>query len=153
MEQFNHSLVGQLGRAHHHIMREVEGSVTREVDAELSGSQARTLHFIAYRSEEGVVCQRDIEEAFDLKPSSVSLLLRNMEQRGLILRQSVEGDGRLKSVHLTPEAKELSQRLVDTLVGMETVVSRGVTPEEREVFLAVIEKIHINLKANQQERG
>ncbi len=145
MERMKRSVIGQLGRVHHLVMRTVEAQVSREVDEELSGPQGRTLHFIMRHREQGLVCQRDIEEEFDLKPSSVSLLLRNMEERGLIYRQSVEGDGRLKSVHLTPRAEELSQRLMDTLYEMEQVIAKDITPEERQCLEGVLRKIRANL--------
>ncbi|MDO7205446.1 helix-turn-helix domain-containing protein [Paraclostridium bifermentans] len=42
------------------------------------------------------VFQKDLESVFDLKRSSISLMLNNMEKSGLIERMLVKEDGRLK---------------------------------------------------------
>lgn len=145
MEREEQKLSAQLGRIHHIVMRNMEAKMAPSLEHPITPPQVRTIRFIAFQGE-NTVCQRDIEEAFDLKPSSVSLLLRNMEKEGLIYRQSVEGDGRLKSVHLTDYAKNLSVHLREVGDQIEEIISDGITPEEKKVFFAVLQKIRKNLE-------
>ncbi len=145
MEREEQKLSAQLGRIHHIVMRNMEARMAPSLEQPITPPQVRTIRFITSRGED-TVCQRDIEEAFDLKPSSVSLLLRNMEKEGLIYRQGVEGDGRLKSVHLTDYAKTLSVHLKEVGDQIEEIISYGITPEERAAFFRVLQKIRKNLE-------
>ncbi len=146
MEREEYKLSAQLARIHHIIMRSIEARLGPSLDHPITPPQVRTICFIANQEAGSVICQRDIEDAFDLKPSSVSLLLRNMEKSGLICRESVAGDGRLKSVQLTPYAQTLSLQLNQFGQEIENSISNGITPEEREIFLSVLQKIRKNLE-------
>ncbi len=146
MEREEQKLSAQLGRIHHIIMRNIEARLCPILDEPITPPQVRTILFISNREANQVTCQRDIEEAFDLKPSSVSLLLRNMEKSGLIFRQGVEGDGRLKSVCLTPKAGELSHLLREGFDQIEDSIANGITAEEKKVFFTVLQKIRKNLE-------
>ncbi len=146
MEGLEHKVSAQLGRIHHVIMRAIEAKMSSGMDQSITPPQVRTILYIAHGEKKGIICQRDIEEAFDLQPSSVSLLLRNMEKNGFIYRQAVEGDGRLKSVHLTPVAQELSHRLQVEFDEIERITLRGISQEEQETFFAILKKMRMNLE-------
>ena len=51
-----------------------------------------------YWSRPKDVYQKDIEEHFNITRSSVAGIVKLMEQKGYILRQSVQGDARLKKL-------------------------------------------------------
>ena len=78
----------------------------------VSGSQARLLAFLSIVSMEQDIFQKDIEEEFGIRPSSVTGLLQALEQEGLISRESVSTDGRLKKIVLTGKAKEIQANIV-----------------------------------------
>lgn len=146
MEPKEKSISAQLGRIHHVVMRNMESRLSLDSNYAITPPQVRTILFIAHQPAGTLICQRNLEEVFDLQPPSVSLLLRNMEKSGFIYRQSVEGDGRLKSVHLTPSAQELSYQLQRAFDQIEEIISQDITQEEREVFFSVLNKIRKNLE-------
>ena len=78
----------------------------------VSGSQARLLAVLSIVSMEQDIFQKDIEEEFGIRPSSVTGLLQALEQEGLISRESVSTDGRLKKIVLTGKAKEIQANIV-----------------------------------------
>ena len=67
---------------------------------ELTSMHGRILGYL-YWSRPKDVYQKDIEEHFNITRSSVSGIVKLMEQKGYILRQSVQGDARLKKLSLT----------------------------------------------------
>ena len=111
--------------------------------AEFSGSQGRTLHFLLAQTED--VFQKDIEEEYSIRPSIATELLKQMEKNGLILRQSVPYDNRLKRIVLTDKALTYRQQVVEDLTALEETLVSGISEEDLEVFFNVIEKMMDNL--------
>ena len=68
-----------------------------------------------------------------------------MEKNGLITRQSVPYDARLKKIVLTDKAVEIQNFVNKNLDEFEEGISRGISNEELEVFFGVLEKIRENL--------
>ena len=111
--------------------------------AEFSDSQGRTLHFLLAQTED--VFQKDIEEEYSIRPSTATELLKQMEKNGLILRQSVPYDNRLKRIVLTDKALTYRQQVVEDLTALEETLVSGISEEDLEVFFNVIEKMMDNL--------
>lgn len=110
---------------------------------EFSGSQGRTLHFLLAQTED--VFQKDIEEEYSIRPSTATELLKQMEKNGLILRQPVPYDNRLKRIVLTDKALTYRQQVVEDLTALEETLVSGISEEDLEVFFNVIEKMMDNL--------
>lgn len=107
----------------------------------ISGSQSRILHFLAVGAEKGNIYQKDVEDFFCLRRSTVTQNLQAMEKNGLILRCSVEQDARLKKLVLTEKGRELEIRIHRKVLEMEHMLSRDLTEEEIAVFLEVLLKM------------
>ena len=110
---------------------------------DFSGSQGRTLHFLL--AQTGDVFQKDIEEEYSIRPSTASEMLKQMEERGLIRRETVPYDNRLKKVVLTEKALVCRQQVREDLTRLEETLTQGIPPEDKEVFFRVIEKMMDNL--------
>ena len=74
----------------------------------LSGTQGKTLHFILARGQECDVFQKDIEEEYSLRPPTATKLLKDMEKNGLIYREAVPYDARLKRIVATKKSHAVS---------------------------------------------
>lgn len=110
---------------------------------EFSGSQGRTLHFLLAQTED--VFQKDIEEEYSIRPSTATELLKQMEKNGLILRESVPYDNRLKKIVLTDKALTYRQQVIDDLTDLEERLVEGISEEDLNIFFRVIEKMMDNL--------
>lgn len=64
------------------------------------------VDFLA-RNRSRLIVQKDVEEEFYLKPSTVSVLLRRMEKNGFIIRKVSDSDKRQRHIQLTAKASEL----------------------------------------------
>lgn len=99
-----------------------------------------------YDNRDREVFQRDIQQQFSIRRSTVTGILQLMEKNGLITRTSVERDARLKKLELTPKAVELHQRVERSIRQVEEHLSHCLTPEEKSEFIRLCEKIRENLQ-------
>ena len=106
--------------------------------------QAKILGFLCHNRDQEV-CQKDIEEAFYIRRSTASRLLKRLETDGFIVRQSVSRDARLKQVTTTPKADALLQDVTERISYVERTLTRGLSQQELDQFLTTVEKLKQNL--------
>ena len=111
---------------------------------EFTEMQGMLLGFLC-RNRDQEICQKDIEEAFYIRRSTASRLLKRLESQGFIVRQPVERDARLKRVATTPKADALCQQVMERIDSVESLLTRGLSQEELEQFLTIVEKLKRNL--------
>lgn len=112
---------------------------------EITGMHGRIIGFLC-RSEDKEIFQRDIEAEFRLRRSTASGILQLMEKNGLLRREPVPYDARLKRLVLTPKALAMDRSIRECIGVMEARMTKGVSDEELEQFFAVTEKIRKNLE-------
>ena len=115
----------------------------------MHGYLLRYLH----ENQERDVFQRDIEKAFSISRSSVTVTLQLMEKNGLIRRESVAQDARLKRIVLTQKARDLHRQIEADILAFESNLARGISEEEQEVFLRVAKKMQENLREDLAKQG
>ena len=130
------------------LKRRAESSqVRRDID-ELTGAHGYVLGYLAHHSEQEVY-QRDLEEAFSVRPSTATVVLQQMEQNGLIVRQTAEHDARCKRIVLTDKAWALHERIQAEHDETERMLREGITDEELAVFFRVMDTVRENLERRQ----
>ncbi len=110
-------------------------------DSELTGIQARMIGHIGRSSKNGSVYQRDIEEAFKIRRSSITSVLQVLEKDGYIERISVEEDKRQKRIILTRKGMDHDEKISRLLDEMEQKLSQNLSEGEQLLFLELMEKI------------
>jgi len=96
--------------------------------------QVKIMRFLRENNEEASAYQKDVELFFNIKRSSVTNILNNMEKSGLLTREGIESDARIKKVRLTEKGKELSISLKGFIVHLEEVIVDGMSEEEKAAF-------------------
>ena len=129
----------------HIISRKIDSEVIKAIGNNLSVSQAYVIDFIAMEGKSREIFQKDIEKEFDLKRSSVSLMLNNMEKNDLIKRVSVSEDARLKQIILTENSIKIHEKISAAIYSVENKLVEDLTPEEIKIFLGIIDKMRNNL--------
>ncbi|MDB8789151.1 MULTISPECIES: MarR family winged helix-turn-helix transcriptional regulator [unclassified Romboutsia] len=135
-----------ISKIHHIISRKMDASVISAIDDNLTVSQAYVIDFISNEGKDKEIFQKDLEKAFDLKRSSISLMLNNMEKSDLIERVPVTEDARLKKIILTQKSIKLYEKISTAIDSIEDKLSENITPEEIKVFQSVLEKIRNSLE-------
>lgn len=103
-----------------------------------------------YVNRDHDVYQRDLEEKFNIRRSSVSSLLSGMEQNGLIKREPVSHDARLKRIVLTQEAINQHEMIKNDINNTESVIRNNISDEEISAFFATLDKIKENLMKDER---
>lgn len=115
--------------------------------ANITGMQGWMLGYLADRSEKSKeTFQRDLEQEFAIRRSTASEMVKLLESNGLIVREAVESDARLKRIVLTPKAYAIHNRVKVELQELEKVMGSGIDKEELNTFFNVINKIKRNLE-------
>lgn len=110
----------------------------------LTGTQGWVIVYIS-ANEDRQIFQRDIERDFNIRRASVTGVLKLMERDGLIIREPVAHDARLKRITLTKKARQLYERSVERYVEFEKLLRQGLTEEEVAAFFVISEKLKKNL--------
>lgn len=111
----------------------------------LSGAQGKTLHFILVRGAEGDVFQKDVEEEYSLRPPTATKLLKEMEKNGLIRRETVPYDARLKRIVATEKALQYQELIRESLEETESRLTNGISEEDLDTFFRVIRQMIRNM--------
>lgn len=151
-ENKNYLVGRELNRVSHTVHRMIISSRRHKlIDQKLGCTNGWVIGYIAHSNRD--VYQKDIEKEFSIRRSSISKMLSNMEERGLIVRESVEGDARLKKLVLTDAAYELHKIAEEDMLAQEMALQKGIDPYELEVFLKVLKKIGENAERETLREG
>ena len=113
----------------------------------LTGMQFAIVSYLAKESVERDVFQKDLEQKFDIRKSTVTGILNTMERDGLLLRETVPYDARLRKMILTDKALQAKQNTEQVIDSVESQLSKGLTEEEITTFLSILEKISKNAES------
>ncbi len=135
------------------LMTRQRGCSAAHQDADRQTGMHGYLIRYLYENQERDVFQRDIEKAFSISRSMVTVTLQLMEKNGLIRRESVAQDARLKRIVLTQKARDLHRQIEADIMAFESDLARGISEEEQEVFLRVAKKMQENLREDLAKQG
>ena len=114
-------------------------AVSLHMDDNVTRNNGWILNYLAHHSERDIY-QKDIENDFGIRRSTVSKVIRLMEEKGLICREAVPNDARLKKLTLTPEGKKLQAAIEKEQQKTEQLLRQAVSEEELKIFFEVMEK-------------
>lgn len=114
-------------------------------DSPITSIQGLVLDYL-FRNRETDVFQKDLEEYLEIKGSSVTSILDNLEKNGYVRREAVDYDGRLKKLAITEKAYVIEEDIVERVNGYMYSLFRGIPEEEREVFYSVLCKMIDNMQ-------
>ena len=126
------------------INRNFEKTAVGNRLADMTGTHGWIIKYL-YDHRDHDVFQKDIETDFSIRRSTVTGILQLMERNGLIVRESVANDARLKKLVLTDKAIQLHRSVEETIVEYEEKICQGITEQEKEIFFQITEKIRQNL--------
>lgn len=127
------------------IKRSVDRIAAQGVDSPTTGMQGWVIGYL-YENRDKDVFQKDVQQQFAVRRSTVTGILQLMEKNGLIVRSSVETDARLKKITLTPRAVEMHEQIVNGIKQVEKSINTSLTPQERKTFISLCEKVRSNLE-------
>lgn len=106
-----------------------------------------------YRSPEGSVTQTDMIDSLALSRASGTLVLSQLEARGLISRSHDPSDARRQIISLTETSKVIEQRVHDSFEAVENVVRRSLEPAEVEAAFSILGRMLSDVRRHRITRS
>ena len=128
----------------HIIYRFIENLPNKKRIESMTGTNGCIIGYLAENSSHDVF-QKDIEKAFGITRSTASKVINLMEQKGLVERQSVSCDARLKKIVMTDKSKAVSHLMAEDLALVEVILTNGFSPEEKEALCDYLKRMKQNL--------
>lgn len=119
------------------LFAQSEGEVTRK--------NGWIIGYLADNRDKDIF-QKDIENKFSIRRSTVSGILQLMEKKGYVKREGVAYDARLKKLTLTEKAWDYYYKIMVKINEGEDMLRTDLDMDEINTFLATIDKIKKNIE-------
>lgn len=129
-----------IGRLSNILRRKIDAFSSKE---SFSGSEGKVLHFLLAQTND--VFQKDVEEEYCLRPSTATELLKKMERSGLIRREAMPNDARMKRIIVSEKALQYKDIVIADITNLEDELTKGISSNELDVFFKVMEKMIDNI--------
>lgn len=144
MQEKTFALGRQVGHVSHLFRRCIDNLIATESrdfpDDALTGRNFWVLRYLEEHEGE-TVFQKDLESAFKIRRSTVSCMVELMEQKGLLRRESVDGDARLKRLILTDKSKEILAAVSKGVENLESEVRACFNPKEYDALMSLLKRL------------
>ena len=136
----------EIGKYIHILSRQVRRKVDEAVaDYNVTAVQCSLIGFLFESNKKGNVYAKDIESKFNMRRATVAEILSLMEKNGLIVRESNNGDARLKKITLTQKAIEIQKSIEKEVNKVENDLKKGLTNEEINNFMRTLKQMSENI--------
>ena len=129
----------QLMMAANKYRRALDAAVVKRTG--ITSAQGHALDYIGKLSRERDVFQKDIEAAFDLRGSTVTGIIRLLEERGDLTRESVACDARLKKICLTEKARKKHEEIMEVIAEQEAALQALFSEAEKAALIQLLSRI------------
>ncbi|HHX66894.1 MAG: MarR family transcriptional regulator [Miniphocaeibacter sp.] len=114
----------------------------------VTGTQARILNFIVRKGKNYEIYQKEIEEEFNLRRSTVTGIIQLIEGKELITRTISKEDARVKKIKLTKKGIDLQKKISVEINNYEKILTNGISKGDLEILSKVLDKIMSNIEEN-----
>ena len=140
----NHTIGFTVRCLNNRIGRAVSAAANKAFGDTATAVHSWVLHYL-YENRDRDIFQKDLETRFSVRRSTMTSILKLMEKNGMITREPVAYDARLKKLNLTPAAIEIQDQIRQQIDELEARMRTGLSDEELAAFFAVADKIRANL--------
>ena len=132
-EKIRNMHTGRLVRMLNHQLKRNQKPEEAVEDDELTPMQRHILNYILLETLHRDIYQKNLEEEFQVRKSTVSGILKLIEKNGFIYRDSVIEDARLIRILPTKKAEALRPSILEHIHETEIRMTEGVS--EQDLFL------------------
>ncbi len=131
----------------HHLanifFRELDAMNSEMLGESVTGQNMLVIGYLACRKED--TYQKDLETHFGVRRSTISKVLRLMQEKGMIAREGVREDARLKKIILTEKGWKIYHLAADNIEILNQRLYQNISQEEQAVFLEILKKMKDNM--------
>ena len=142
-----------MGKLIHMLSHEMKRNqpIDKVIKADLTIMQKHILKFILLETMQKDLYQKDIEEEFQIRKSTVTGYVQLMEKNGYLTRESVKGDARKKRLVPTEKAEGLRQAILEDIKLSEKRMEKGIPEEDVITCKHVLYQVLQNLIEKHKE--
>lgn len=111
---------------------------------DLTRMQRFTMGYM-HRNKDKEIYQKDIEAEFAISRATASNMLSVMERKGLIKREPVEHDARLKKLVLTERAEQMHLQVDRDMMETEELLTNGMNEVDKQQLHQYLDMMLQNL--------
>ena len=126
-------------------------NVSPAANGELTNIQRNILGYILMNSIHRDVFQKELEEEFHIRKSTVTGILQLMEKNGFIAREPVPSDARQKKIVPTPKAEAYRGEVLAKILKIEERLAKGIPEEDYKTCKRVLLQMLRTLKEDEKE--
>ena len=127
------------------LKRRINVMVKKKGIDEITMMHSFIIHYI-YDNRDWDIYQKDIEKVFHMNRSTITNMVKYLEDQGYITRRQVPSDARLKKLGLTEQGERLHQIIGEAIRETERKMQNALTPQETEQFIRLSHKIRSQLE-------
>ncbi len=116
----------------------------KKMNLELTPMHAKILLHLA--SSDKKLCQKDLENLILCNKSTLSSIISTMEKNKLVTRETSKQDSRINYLLLTDRGMEMIDFLKKDKKVIEDNLNEGITEEEYQTFLKIVDKMKKNME-------
>ena len=147
MSEKQETLPGRVFRQFASVDRRHRGAIEQKIRRfGIHRSQHMLLMYLGRQSTPPT--QADIAKAFNISPASVAVTLQKLAAAGLIERVPRDGDSRANDILITRAGAEVIEQTVVLFDEVDTAMCAGITDEEMEQVMSILERMNANLSAS-----
>ena len=113
------------------------------IDGVMSQHGARMV--LSWLAVNDGITQREVVDATHLQPPTVSVILRKMEEEGIVERRQNPDDKRQTKVYLTEYGKSVDRERIERIKETDALAFEGISEEEYETLMRLLGKMRQNL--------
>lgn len=126
------------------VRRHMDRSPAKKELDSTGGTHGWIICYIADHADRDIF-QRDLEREFGITRSTTSKMIGLMEKNGLVKREKVVHDDRLKKIVLTDKSKKLAEKLHKDKIQTEKQLTTGFTQEELRTLSGYLQRMKDNI--------
>ncbi|MBR3816957.1 MAG: MarR family transcriptional regulator [Clostridia bacterium] len=130
--------------------RYMDSDASKSYADKITGTHGWAIGYL-YHNRDKDIFQKDFEQEFNIRRSTASSILSLMEKNGLIKRESVDYDARLKKITLTQKAIDIQLPVETAFDRFENMLKQNISEDELNVFFTVLDKINRNTERSDTE--
>ena len=142
-EEMNQNIANKIRIIHNNIDKYFHSS-WEKAGIEPTRMQCATLHYLRLHKDEDVF-QKDLEAAFAISGATVTNILKVMEKDGLIVREPMEKDARLKKLVMTEKGLQYDEVARTNVIRLAEGMEKGFTEEEIARFRIYLDRLTQNI--------
>lgn len=132
------------------IITYIDNYLSATLGIDLHGMEGMTLQYVFHHVGTELTAT-DIVRRFNVTKATASQMLHRLEKKDLITMSASAKDGRQKVITLTKRGKEVFLKFEDSFASINAQVVKGLSADEKNEMIRLLEKIRDNMQSAQQE--